>query len=98
LYDPEANANVVLNLGPDSEPGLLLYNKDRVRKDNHRRMVLGVYRDGKPGMELYDDKENLRAAFGRTVLDLKRTNVAEQHLDKPFSLGDETGKLIWQAP
>lgn len=68
LYDPEANANVVLNLGPDSEPGLWLYNKDRVGaavtvrgdrslmelfdKDN-RRMVLGVYRDGKPGMELY---------------------------------------------
>jgi len=114
LYDPEANANVVLNLGPDSEPGLWLYNKDRIRaavtvrgdrslmelfdKENHRRMVLGVYRDSKPGIELYDEKENLRASLGRTALDLKRFNVAEQHLDKPFSLWDETGRLLWQAP
>ncbi len=114
LYDPEANANILLNLGPESEPGLWLYNKDRVRaavavrgdralmelfdKENHRRMVLGVYHDGKPGMELFDERETLRAALGRTVMDLKRTNVAEQHLDKPFSLWDEKGTLVWQAP
>jgi hypothetical protein len=114
LYDPEANANVVLNLGADQEPGLWLYNKDRLRgaltvkgdrsllelfdKENHRRLVLGVYHDSKPGMELYDDKDNLRAAIGRTALDLKRANVSEQHLVAPVTLWDERGNLVWHAP
>lgn len=114
LYDPEANANVVLNLGPDHEPGLWLYNKDRLRgalavrgdrsllelfdKENHPRLVLGVYQDSKPGVELYDARQTLRAAIGRTALDLKGANVAERKLKAPMTLWNERGQIIWKAP
>jgi len=114
LYDPEANANVLLNLGPSSEPGLWLYNQDRVRaglmvradrmvlemydKENHPRLVLGVYHDGSPGLELYDQRERLRAAFGRTGLDLTRAVMGEADLPTWLTVLDAEGQIVWQAP
>jgi hypothetical protein len=79
MYDQEGHANVLLHLTGDGDPGLWLYEKDKVRAtlnavgervhlqlydgENRPRAVFMVRRDGAPSMELYDQDENVRSSL-----------------------------------
>lgn len=79
MYDQEGHANVLLHLTGDGDPGLWLYEHDKVRttlnavgervhlqlydSEGRPRAVLTVRPNGAPSIELLDQDENVRSSL-----------------------------------
>jgi hypothetical protein len=79
MYDQEGHANVLLHLTGDGDPGLWLYEHDKVRStlnavgdrvhlqlydnEGRQRAVLMVRPNGQPSIELLDQDENVRSSL-----------------------------------